>query len=1012
MKSERPYLEELVEQIVDGHAVDWPTARIQARDDHEKELVQALEAIASIGRAYQPRTWEHLEILEPVGAGAYGEVFRAWDGNLEREVALKLLGRRVGDDESWSLATLHEGRLLAKVKHPNIVEVYGAVEREGRVGIWMEYVKGCTLSELLRTQGAFDWKRAAAIGVDVCSAVAAVHARRLVHRDIKAQNIMQEDGGRIILVDFGIGQHQDPIGIEPFAAGTPLYAAPELFEGERATPQSDIYSLGVLLYHLVTASFPVKGRSAHEVSAAHRRGESTLLRDVAPTLPESFVRVVERALAKNPDDRYASAGQMEKALREALSPPAAKPMGWQALGGAIVVLLLGGILLTLLLPDGPERALPPAEPAVDSEPSLAVLVFQNRTGDPSMDWLRLGLADLLITDLAQSPELRVAGTDEVYRALEAQDGLREPVTSPELAARVAAQTRASKVVLGSFFKAGETLRLTAQVQDVASGKVIAAELVEGVGESSLFQMVDELSSRVRAAILVAPQVGKGIDRELAHVSTASSDAFRLYAEGIGLQFRGQLREAIPLFERAVALDSGFALAHAKLSLLYMHTGRDETAMEHSRLALENAARASERERLYIEGTHYSWRESTYRRAIESYREAFERYPDFAVARHNETILHWGLGEYEYAIAAYEELRRTRPDLRQLYRPLALSYAARNEFERGRLVLLDLLHTGINDSHAYLQLGDFLTLWGRAREAREAYESAQSASPRTVDLDGSIWGVMLLEEDWSGLEEWRERLEGSRAHERALTLLYRGRSDEAVRILLEAADASPEVTRSSGAARQTAARILAETGREKRALEVAALAKQEGAGDVTEWETLFTIAISHARLGEWQKARRAFDELDSRSADVPGKLPGIRRHRLAGELALLQGDNARAASELEKARGLLAPRGIVTGFVRPPYHVPVWYALASAHVAQGDDASAYELFDSIVSSPSERMLWPLLYVRSFYQLAKIDARRGEDDRARRHFSRFLEHWAEGDVDSEQVREARTWVSGDR
>jgi hypothetical protein len=150
-------------------------------------------------------------------------------------------------------------------------------------------------------------------------------------------------------------------------------------------------------------------------------------------------------------------------------------------------------------------------------------------------------------------------------------------------------------------------------------------------------------------------------------------------------------------------------------------------------------------------------------------------------------------------------------------------------------------------------------------------------------------------------------------------------------------------------------------------------------------------------------------MEAKSASVPGPIPSIRNHWLAGELALLRGDAARALSELDEAATLLPRRGIFTGFIRRPYHVPVWYAMASAHAADGDDAAAHELFTAIVSSPSERLVWPVLYVRSYFWLAEIDVRRGDDERAREHFARFLAHWNDGDIDGEKVREARTWLN---
>jgi eukaryotic-like serine/threonine-protein kinase len=266
-----------------------------------------------------PERWGSLVVRERVGAGVFGEVYRAYDEQLQREVALKLL--RVGSRSSDRLAekVLNEGRLLARLRHPNVVLVHGVEARGDRVGLWMEFVKGCTLEQLLDRQGLFGAREAALIGQDLCRAIAAVHAAGLVHRDVKAQNVMREEGGRVVLMDFGTGVpvREDDSGRGAPAAGTPLYLAPELLEGGEATASSDLYSLGVLLYHLVTGGYPVVAASLGELKEAHQRGRRRL-HDARPDLPDAFVQAIDRALAPNPADRHASAGAMQEALTRAL----------------------------------------------------------------------------------------------------------------------------------------------------------------------------------------------------------------------------------------------------------------------------------------------------------------------------------------------------------------------------------------------------------------------------------------------------------------------------------------------------------------------------------------------------------------------------------------------------------------------------------------------------------------------------------------------------------------------
>ena len=263
------------------------------------------------------RTWGPFQLLESLGHGGFGRVYRAWEATLAREVALKII--RAPNAEQAS-TVLHEGRLLARVRHPNVVTVHGAQQVGDEIGIWMDLIRGRSLADLIKQQGPMSADEAAVVGVHLCQALAAVHAAGLLHRDIKAQNVMRESGGRIVLMDFGAGRElEDPEHSgRAELPGTPKYMAPELFTGHSASRASDIYSLGVLLYFLVTREFPVDGRTVMDFALAHSDRRRRSLADVRPDLPPAFVRTLERALAPAPADRYRSAGAMLQALADAM----------------------------------------------------------------------------------------------------------------------------------------------------------------------------------------------------------------------------------------------------------------------------------------------------------------------------------------------------------------------------------------------------------------------------------------------------------------------------------------------------------------------------------------------------------------------------------------------------------------------------------------------------------------------------------------------------------------------
>jgi serine/threonine protein kinase/Tol biopolymer transport system component len=304
----------LVEQVASLHASLPPVAAFE-RSLHDSLGDPA--AAAGALRVEAPATWGPLAILEPIGSGTYADVYRARDPRLDRPVALKLLRHRQAGDTALESEVIEEARLLARIQHPNVVTVYGAERIDGRVGIWMQLVDGRTLEQELRDRGPFSVDELVAVGTALCRALDAVHEAGLLHRDVKAQNVLRDRDGRVLLTDFGTGREVAQMGTARELAGTPLYLAPEVLDGQPASVASDLYSLGVLLYHLATGSFPVSGRSPGDLHDAHARSAHVPLKQARPNLPEHLVAAIECGLATNAVGRHESARAFDAALERA-----------------------------------------------------------------------------------------------------------------------------------------------------------------------------------------------------------------------------------------------------------------------------------------------------------------------------------------------------------------------------------------------------------------------------------------------------------------------------------------------------------------------------------------------------------------------------------------------------------------------------------------------------------------------------------------------------------------------
>jgi tRNA A-37 threonylcarbamoyl transferase component Bud32 len=330
----------LADSIDEGDDVDWDAAEREAVSENERAAIRELRIVDQVARvcrnpdapiaaarAARPApeplgAWGRFELIEPMGQGACARVYRAYDPALHRDVALKIFAVDRQSDEAERVR--REGRLLARIDHRHVVRVREIVEWNGGVGLAMDLVDGFTLEEELHARGVLGESEAIANGRELCQALAAVHAAGLLHRDIKAQNVMRDSSGRIVLMDLGAGLDAAHATASRGAmAGTPLYLAPELFSGAAPTPASDVYSVGVLLFHLVTGAWPIEAATLDEVTAAHAAGTRRRLRDERPDLSPAFVDVIERAIDPDPSRRFQTAGALEMALAAAWPTPAA-----------------------------------------------------------------------------------------------------------------------------------------------------------------------------------------------------------------------------------------------------------------------------------------------------------------------------------------------------------------------------------------------------------------------------------------------------------------------------------------------------------------------------------------------------------------------------------------------------------------------------------------------------------------------------------------------------------------
>jgi eukaryotic-like serine/threonine-protein kinase len=783
-------LQDLAASVADGRAVDWQQAEQEASDEEMKRVVRALREISDVAQAHQSwhesltvqasregdptlERWGSLVILEKVGEGSFGEVFRARDPQLDREVALKLLRHADDSGADQETAVIEEGRLLARVRHPNVATVYGADRRDGRVGLWMEFLQGRTLAELVREQGPLGAKEAVFVGLDLCRALAAVHAKGILHRDIKAQNVMRETGGRFVLMDFGVGRDlRSEASSDRNLSGTPLYLAPEALAGGESSVRSDIYSLGVLLFYLVTGTFPVRGSSLDELRKAHEQGEIRLLRDLRPDLPEGFVQVIDRALLRDPGRRYASAGTLEQALQEALRRESSGPSFNVGRRLFRLVAVVGAIALLAGLWFWWRSSKNPAP--VTGARTVLIADFDNRTGQQVFDPT---VRHLVSIALSQSLNFRVVPHEHITEALKR---MRRPLNAPldsDTAQELCVREGIPIWISGEIVRSGPAYSLTMSAVGTESRKVLAFETVALQDPSEMIHKVGVAIEDLRRRLGEPEALIQQNHRPLEQVTTSSLEALYRYSQALDLHAAENIELAVKALEAAVRLDPQFAMAHSRLALYTGGIGDNQESFRAAEQAYNLRDRVSERESYQISAT-YHLDCLQYEEALKDYQQAVILDPSDSDSYRQIAMLHANMGEPHAGIEAarkgrdlppasvinagvlalllaeagrpdeaLQEVRTARKRFGNeiyLYWPEGIAWQIKGDGERARLAFKALKEGDTTyDSHARILLAQSLMLDGKNKEAQELLESGSSIDKRLHFDRNEAMGNLLL-----------------------------------------------------------------------------------------------------------------------------------------------------------------------------------------------------------------------------------------------------------------------------
>ena len=1006
-------------------ATSLPPAEAPSEDvriEHT-ETLQAPREELTTGSTFAGR----YQIIEELGKGGMGKVYKAQDTEIKEKVALKLIKPEISADKKTIERFQNELKFARKIGHRNVCRMYDLNKEEGSYYITMEYVSGEDLKSFIRRSEKLSTGKAISIAKQVCDGLSEAHRTGVVHRDLKPSNIMIDNEGNARIMDFGIARSLKEKGITGagMMIGTPEYMSPEQVEGRDVDQKTDIYALGVILYEMVTGRVPFEGDPALTVAVKHKTEEPEDPRKFNTQLSEELSRVILRCLEKDKDKRFQSAGELRSELtniEEGIPTteraiPERKPLTSREITVQLspkkllvpilvfVAVVIIGLVVWRLLPK--KEALPVA--ASDSL-SLAILYFENNTGDEGLEHYRKALSDLLIADLSQSKYIRVLRGDNLYNILSRLNQLETKSYSSDVIKEVAIEGGVNHILQGNYTKAGENFRINIMLHDANTEELISSESVEGRGEESIFSMVDELTKKIKANFnLSQAALANDIDKDVGKITTSSPEAFKYYTEGRIYAERAEYEKSNELIEKAVEIDPEFAMAYRALSVNYNNLFLYAEATQNINKALELVDRLSDRERYLIQGDFYRESEKTYDKAIEAYTKLLELYPGDWPGNNNLGVIYVNIGDRDKAIERYKTAIQNKDQAIVVYTNLASSYRAKGLYDEAKRVLEDYInnvsdHAGIHRSLAttYLQQGEY----DLAMEEVDKAFLLDPTNQTTIRFKGDIYfysgDLKKAENEYQKLIRGKEPLNIFGYNRLSYLYLLQGRYKDTKK----QEEKSLEIAKKYGQEVWIRniywgmANLDTMTGHYAKALEELNKAWLSAVNDEDRFiqeGVLFQKTQTYLAMKRLDDAQKTADEHRRMCEESMNKYLIGENYHLQGLIELEKKNYSDAIGYFEKALGALEANSGT--------RLDLSNSMAFAYYRSGDLEHARAEYEKISTFHTGRITYGDIYAKSYNMRGKINEELGDKTKAIENYEKFLELWKDADPELPEPEDAR-------